>query len=171
MSFIIIQLIEYFIWKNIKNPYYNSFYTKIAGFIFLLQPVISLMILKDKPLRNILLSFYLIVAIPYCIYKLFTKKIHSTVSPLGHIQFHLFADTISIIFGLWIFVFLFSFLYEGYYEGFLFGAGTLFLMTYTYIKDNSVGSMWCWIVNTAMMYYAFLLLFYLPFFEKGKLCL
>ena len=34
-----------------------------------------------------------------------------------------------------------------------------------FYKDKSVGSMWCWIVNAGMLYYAAYLLFYLPFFK------
>ena len=130
------------------------------------------MILKEVTVRNTLLACYLTLFIPFVAYTVFTQKIYASVSPLGHIQYHLLFNEIIPVFIIWVFFFLFTFFYEKYYYGFfLFGMGTLFLMTYTYIKDNSVGSMWCWVVNTIMMYYAFLLLFYLPFFEKGKLCL
>ena len=171
MSFIIIQLIEYFIWKNIKNPYYNSVFTIIAGFVFLIQPICSLMILSDKTLRNRLIICYLILAIPFAIYTLSSKRMYASVSPLGHIHYHLLFNEFIPVFTIWTCFFLFPFFYERYYYGFfLFGIGTLFLMMYTYFRDDSVGSMWCWIVNTIMIYYAFILLFYLPFFEKGKLC-
>ena len=41
-SFILMQLIEYFVWKNINNAFYNSFYSVLAVLLILFQPIASL---------------------------------------------------------------------------------------------------------------------------------
>ena len=98
-----------------------------------------------------------------------TKNINSTVSPLKHLNWNLgiFDDFVlnKITLLAWFAFFLFPLFYEGNNFGFLFGLLTLITITYNYYKDKSVGSMWCWIVNSIMVYYAGYLLFYLPFFK------
>ena len=50
----LIQFIEYFIWKNLKNKY-NPFFTKILFVTIYLQPIASLMLLSNLTIRNALL--------------------------------------------------------------------------------------------------------------------
>jgi hypothetical protein len=66
---------------------------------------------------------------------------------------------------VWFTFFLFPLFYEGNNFGFLFGLLTFITIMYNYYKDETAGSMWCWIVNSIMVYYAGYLLFYLPFFK------
>lgn len=50
-SFILIQLIEYFIWKNLNNSFYNWFFSVIASFILfynLSHPFLLLTIFKSE---------------------------------------------------------------------------------------------------------------------------
>ena len=54
-SFVFMQLIEFFIWKNINNKFYNNAFSIIATLLLLLQPIASIMILSNIQLRNILL--------------------------------------------------------------------------------------------------------------------
>ena len=68
------------------------------------------------------------------------------------------------------FFFLFSFSYEKQWFGVIFGLVTLFITVINYKNDNTVGSMWCWSVNSMMIYYAIYLLIYLPFLEKMNIC-
>ena len=171
LSFFFMQFFEYFIWKNINNSYYNSLYTKMAGALLLIQPIVTLMLLNNRDLKNTLIFIYCFIAIPFAIYRFAKKRMYSTVSPLGHLSWHMFTTKNEYyIFYCWLFFFLFSFFYNKSYYAFLFGIITLMIITYNYNKDQSVGSMWCWVVNSVMIYYAFYLLIYLPFLEKNKLC-
>ena len=65
---------------------------------------------------------------------------------------------------------LFSFVYEKKWFGFMFALITLFISFLNYRKDNTMWSMWCWSVNSMMIYYAIYLLIYLPFLEKNDIC-
>uniref|UniRef100_A0A6C0HY37 Uncharacterized protein n=1 Tax=viral metagenome TaxID=1070528 RepID=A0A6C0HY37_9ZZZZ len=170
ISFIFIQLVEYFIWSNIKNPYYNNVFSIVAQLILLVQPIVSLMLLNDYTIRKWMLSIYLLGMIPFAIYQFCTIHLYSSVTQDGHLKWHLFAPNTPIVFFIWLFFFLFSIFYNGNYFGFLFGLITLIITTYNYSQDQSVSSMWCWIVNSVMIYYAAYLILYLPFCEKKKLC-
>jgi hypothetical protein len=163
------QLIEYFIWKNINNKMYNHIFSVIAVLLLLVQPMASLMILTDTYLRNILLLIYLVLAIPYSIYKFSTENVHSVVSKSGHLKW-MFLNLSPLDLMAWMFFFLFSLFYEKKWIGILFGVFTLIMSYFNYSRDQTVGSMWCWSVNSAMIYYAFYLLLYLPFMEKSKIC-
>lgn len=168
-SFISIQLIEFFIWKNIDNKYYNNIFSLAALTVFIIQPMISMMIMSNIPLRNILLLLYALLAIPYSFYKISTNHIHSVVSENGHLRWH-FLEMPPFFWSVWIFFFLFSFVYEKKWFGLIFGLVTLIIAIVNYKYGNTMGSMWCWSVNSIMIYYAAYLLIFLPFLERASIC-
>jgi len=168
-SFIFMQLIECFIWRNINNKFYNNIFSTMAASLIIFQPIASLMLLSNVSLRNTLLSIYIVSGVPYFIYKVLTKTMHSTVSKDGHLNW-LFFNQEPVIFIVWLFFFLFSLFYERKWPGFLFGFLSMCVFYYNYVKKHTFGSMWCWFVNSIMIYYAFYLLLYLPFCEKKELC-
>ena len=167
ISFILMQLIEYFIWKNINNPFYNKFYSICASLLLIIQPIISIMIINNSVIKKYMLITYLILTIPFTIYRYFLKNIISTVTKQKHLRWNfLLYENEDIYFVIWLFFFLFSFFYNKTYFGFFFGLILLLIIVYNYYKDKSIGSMWCWSVNLIMLYYATYLLIYLPFILK-----
>lgn len=127
------------------------------------------MILQKTQLRNLLLFVYLLGAIPFSIYQFSTRRIHTTVSKSGHLIWNYFnAYVITWIF--WLFFLLFSFFYQKNAGAAIIALITLLIAFFNYRKDNSVGSMWCWGINSIMIYYAAYLLIYLPFLEKNSVC-
>lgn len=169
VSFILMQLIEYFIWRNVNDPIYNNLFSIMATLLLIMQPIASAMLITNNTVRTNILSLYLVLTIPLTIYRLFTKKINSTVSPLNHLKwnFILYENSIieKIFFLVWFIFFLFPLFYEGKTLGLLFGLLTFIIILYNYYKDKTVGSMWCWVVNSLMLYYAGYLLLYLPFYK------
>jgi hypothetical protein len=168
-SFVFMQLIEFFIWKNINNKFYNNIFSIAATLLLIIQPIISIMILSNIQLRNMLLILYLSLATPFSIYKFSTKNIHSVISESGHLRWKFF-DTTPIIWFVWLFFFMFSFIYEKKWFGIIFGIVALLITFINYKRDHTMWSMWCWIVNSIMIYYAIYLLIYLPFLEKSNIC-
>jgi len=168
-SFVFMQLIEFFIWRNINNKFYNNIFSIFAVLLLIIQPIASIMIITNIQLRNLLLISYLLLVIPFSIYKFSTNHIHSVVSEGGHLIWNFF-NIPPILWIVWLFFFLFSFFYEKKWFGIIFGLITLFIAVINYKNDNTMGSMWCWSVNSIMIYYAIYLLLYLPFLEKTKVC-
>lgn len=169
ISFILMQLIEYFIWANINIPTLNNFFTILATLLLLLQPIATNLLITNKKVQQSMLFIYLLLMVPFVSYRFMTRKIHSTVSKLGHLKWNMLIDNknpldaIAMLF--WFIFFLFPLFYEKKIYGFLFGLITLLIIGYNYYKDKTIGSMWCWVVNSVMLYYAGYLLFYLPFFR------
>jgi hypothetical protein len=168
-SVILMQIIEFFIWKNINNPYYNQVFSTIGVILLIMQPIASIMILPNEKLRNLLLISYSLIAIPYSIYNFMHKRMHSTVSPTGHLHWKFF-HTNAVVWFVWLFFFLFSLIYERKLVPVIFACIALFISYLNYKNGNTVGSMWCWVVNSLMIYYAVYLLIYLPFSERGDIC-
>lgn len=166
ISFICMQLIEFFIWRNINNTFYNHIFSTIAAILLFIQPIISLMLLPNISLRNNLLVMYSVFFIPYFTYKYITNNMKTKISNKGHLAW-LFFDTNILLFFAWLLFFLFSFFYTRRIHGLIFGLVLFFISYYNYREDKTIGSMWCWIVNSIMLFYAFYLLLYLPFCEKA----
>ena len=129
VSFISMQLIEFFIWRNIDNKFYNHIFSTMAAMLLFIQPLISLMLLPNIPLRTNLLSAYSALFIPYFTYKYITNNMKSQISNKGHL--------------VWLFFFLFSFYYTRSIRTIIFGIVLLVISGYNYYKDKSIGSMWC----------------------------
>ena len=168
-SFIIMQLIECFIWRNINDPFYNKVFSILAALVLIIQPFVSLMMISDNIIRNTLVTTYLAGAIPYSIYKFSTNNINSVVSNKGHLKWNFFKQPF-IIFLIWMFFFSFGLFYEGYFYGLLFGMITIFTIGYNFYADKTLGSTWCWTINSIFIYYLCYLLFYLPYFEHKSVC-
>jgi hypothetical protein len=165
---ILMQLVEYFIWTNINNIFYNKLFTFLAMIIIFFQPITTIMNINDNKTKQMLLICYLCLTIPFGLIN-YNKNVYSTISPNKHLNWNLinhenkFSKIIQIV---WVFFFLFPLFYEGQQFGFLFGILTLLIISYNYMNDNTIESMWCWIVNSVMIYYAGYLLFYLPYVLK-----
>jgi len=168
-SFIFMQLIEFFIWRNINNKFYNNVFSIMATLLIFIQPVFSIMIIRNIQMRNILLILYLLLAIPFSIYKYLTINIHSVISESGHLRWNFFEFTPFILI-IWLFFLLIGLIYEKKWVGVGIGVILACISYYNYKNDNTIESMWCWLVNSIMFYYAFYLLFYLPFYDKKNIC-
>jgi hypothetical protein len=169
LSFIFMQLIEFFIWRNINNHFYNNIFSILATCLLVSQPAFSIMMLSNIQIRNVLIAIYLVLSIPYTIYKLFTKEVKSVVGKDGHLNW-IFMDVPLIVLAAWFAFFLFSFIYDKKWVSIFFGMITLFISYINYKNNNTMWSMWCWAVNSIMIYYAFYLLVLLPFYEKSTVC-
>ena len=131
MSFILMQLIEFFIWRNVNNPLYNKIFTIMATLLLLVQPIATNMLFptKYKSLQKSMLYIYLILMVPFATYKFLTMNINSNVSKLGHLQWNmlLYNNTIeaNVMMSIWLFFFLFPLFYQEKKYGLIFGCLTL----------------------------------------------
>lgn len=162
MSFFTMQLIEFFIWRNIHNEY-NHVFSVLGTLLLLLQPIASLMLLENKSLRNKMLLIYSIPAFSYFMYGY--KNIHTTISRTGHLKWE-WLKSKPLLF-VWMLFLFFSLVIQKYYVSLLYTLFLLFITVYSYAKDKSFGSLWCWSVNSFMLFYGIKLLFILPYYEHG----
>lgn len=174
LSIILMQLIEYFIWKHMNSRIANQWFS-ILGFILILsQPCFSLMTIPidQTTLRNKLLIVYALCCIVF-LYLVFTQRLlefRTNVACNGHLQWHwlrpLNSDIGRLFLLVWICFFLYPHIVAGRKNFTICAIITLLLSIYTFNKYNTWGSMWCWIANIMMLSFAFELLILLPFQEK-----
>jgi hypothetical protein len=163
LSFASMQLIEYFLWKNINNKKAVQTISVWGQLLILLQPVASLLMLKNEGLKAVMLLAYVI---PFGLLFLTSTKKYTTTVRNGHLHWDWMPFTVFTECA-WLFFLFFSFVVNGYYPYFL-AALALFVLSYwSYHKNGTMGSLWCWSINLFMFYFAVQLLIVLPFQEHG----
>lgn len=169
ISFITMQLIEFFLWRNIDNKKINNLLSIIGSLLLLIQPIASLLMLKDDSLKYKLIGLYSIIGFPYFIYYNYYNKINTEVSKLGHLKWNWREKTgiNTVLYILWFVTLFFSLVMNKNYHGLIYVLFLLVITFYSFIQDGSEGSLWCWSINLVMIYFAFNLLIWLPFKEHG----
>ena len=132
-----IQLAEYFIWKDLNNVYASMF----ALLIILLEPVMSINLLKSTELRNKLWLIYGVLVAGV----LMSKKIDFTneVGKDGHLLWR-WLDFGNFFIFIWMSMLLGPMLLAGYYKVFALAVITVLYSLNNYIRYGTWTSMWCW---------------------------
>lgn len=169
ISFISMQLIEFFIWRNLKDKTLNNMFSTLGAFLLIIQPIASLMLLKNNILRWKMIALYSIPAFTYFIYLLNYYNFYSEVSQNGHLKWHwsIPNNKITFPFIFYLYFLLFSVYVNKHYFLMMLALFLLLTSYYLYKRDDTVNSMWCWSVNALMLYFAIKLLILLPFKEHG----
>lgn len=169
VSFIVMQLIEFFLWRNLKNRRMNNLFSIFGAIVVLVQPIASLLLLKDDALKYKLIVPYSIIAFIFIVQQINDHEFYTTVSKNGHLVWY-WNYSNKFLYLLWILLLLFSIFMNGYYSLLVYTVFLILITYYTFDKDGTAGSLWCWVLNSVMIYYAANLLLYLPFKEHG-ICL
>ena len=169
LSFITMQLIEFFIWRNLYNKKLNNLLSILGALLLVIQPIASLLMLKDESLKYKLIILYSLFAFPFLIYQNYDHEMTTVVSKSGHLEWKWndLTGYKQIIYFLWLIVLYFSLIVNKNYIALIYVTILLAISYYSYVKDGSAGSLWCWSINSLMIYYAFNLLIWLPFKEHG----
>lgn len=163
MSFITMQLYEYLLWKYLNNKFINHIVSILGLLLISIQPIASLTMLNNIYLRNKLIGVYFIPTFIYILYQIKTKHIYTSISKLGHLKWNWTYNS-SKLYSILIYIFYLFFLYislfiNKYYFGIIISLPLFIIMYYLYYTDGSAGSLWCWSINTVMVYY-FIKLFF-----------
>jgi len=174
LSVISMQLIEYFLWRNLKNKSVNESLSKLSSFLFILQPLFLMLLIPILKIRNTMLVFYLLFMAFYLTYKKIFSPIifHTSIAKNGHLS--------------WEFVnhkgyeYIFTFIYLLFYISTAFLVNnfliTLFLIPsfilslFFYFRDGTFGTMWCWITNLFLLYFLVDILIVKPYYDYNGLC-
>jgi hypothetical protein len=171
LSIILMQLIEFFLWRNINNRLYNKVFSILGVLLLTSQPIMSLNLIEDSIKRNILIKIYSIPAIIHFIYNINTHNINTTISKKNHLKWN-WQNTNILYSSLTVLYYLFfltiPFYFNKNYITLVFGCVTFFTSLYLYKKDGSFGSIWCYFANLLTFYYSFLILIYLPFIKSNN---
>ena len=168
MSFISMQFFEFLLWRNLKNRDWNYWISMAGSFLLLIQPIASLMLLKDVNLRKTMLLCYSIPAGLAFFYNVVGNDFSTTVSKCGHLKWNWLAKKSNLSYlryAFYLFFMLYSFYVNKQFVSILFALLLFAISYYSYYKHGSAGSLWCWIVNIVMIYYLCKICLVLPYQE------
>jgi hypothetical protein len=147
ISFISMQLVEYFTWKYLNNKKINTLLSKIALFLIFIQPILSLQIYygpKDKSLILKLQLIYIVFMTSVLSYYPIDFSMYREKN--GHLAWNWlkFPFFVSVI---WTAFQIGFFFYKKDYAIFFINFIIVAIVYYNYHKTNTWGSLWCWIAN------------------------
>jgi len=153
-SFIIIQLIEYFIWTK---TFSNRLLSQIAFIIIYFQPILNIIkIEKNKKLIPYLLVAYItfIIILYTAFIPLNTINYSSVPSKNGHLSWNWLDINIYIIF-IWYAFLSIRWIIDKMYPTLIFVTIFLIITIILYKDTNTFGSIWCWACNIISFYLIF----------------
>ena len=168
-----VQLIEHFLWKNLKNPRLNAFYSKILAFVVALQPLLLVLMIPYQQLRWGMLAALAACAVFFFALKKGPIPFHTSVAKNGHLSW----DWINFKgFSLPLFALLFYGVSTLAIDKFAFSlfilaiVGVSAVNYFKYTTYQTVGSMWCWSSNFFLLAMIVNILLVKPYQEYCALC-
>jgi len=145
-SFSFMQFIEYMLWKNLNNTAQNRLWSQIASFNIIIQPFVSINLIKNSNLKMGFFIFYLLQIIAGSLsYDFKSDNVKTTVGKNKHLSWD-WLNTNMIGLAIWSFFFFAPLFIEKYYVFGFIGIITLLSSLYFY-DQKTFGSMWCWSAN------------------------
>jgi hypothetical protein len=146
LSFISMQLLEYFTWNNLNDKKMNTFLSQIGLFLIFLQPIFFAISCKkvENKLKMTIIAFYLMFSL-FCILY-FPIDFSMNKAENGHLAWNWLSFP-TIIILLWLSFTFGLYLYQKQYLKFGVYLIIVLAIYYTYYKTNTWGSLWCWIAN------------------------
>ena len=171
----IMQLIEYFLWGNLKNNKMNELLSKIASFVVTIQPPTIMLMIQNTQIKNILLLIYIVFLIFYFEFKrnYYPIHFHTYIGKNGHLQWDWLNSSgydNKILLFISLLFYVIPLLFINNTEITLMVLLSLFISIFFYFKDNTFTSMWCWLTNLFLLYFIVSILIIKPFYEYNGLC-
>jgi hypothetical protein len=146
LSFISIQLVEYFTWANLNDKKINTFLSKIGLFLIFIQPIFSTLSCDiDNKLKTWIIALYLVFSI-FCYLVYFPIDFSMNKAQNGHLAWNWLNFPI-ILNCIWLSFVIGVILYQKKYLKFCVYLIVVLAIYYTYYKTKTWGSLWCWFAN------------------------
>ena len=147
------QLVEYFLWKNMDNPQQLELWSKIGSIVIVSQPLFLMNMMKDSKLKLQLMAVYLAVVVGW--FALKTKRFETRVGANGHLVWDWFpaSSTWAI---LWVVSWFTPLILSQNYKLLFLSLAGFIPSVYYYLKYNTWGTMWCWISVFVWIAYMFM---------------
>jgi hypothetical protein len=173
-AFVTMQLIEYFLWKSIKNhdAISNSFYSKLGLLLIFIQPLASIMLISSNTIRYGLGVAYCVATLLFILLKMLYKPFifKTFIGPNKHLAWKWLEmkGTWQIYVYFWFFCLSASAFTERSSKIPYAISVASFLYFYTMYKDSlTFGSLWCHAINLIIIAVLITYLFVLPIALHG----
>lgn len=153
MSFVSIQLIEYFTWVNINNRDAIALLSKLGLGLVLVQPALIHTFVLPQNIFHIFLAVYAVfLTLTLTVWhpiKDIIFLMHKAAN--GHLAWDWLKIPDILVVG-WMCFFIWPLLYSKYYIYSAIMIASAAIIFATYKTSNTWGSMWCWIANVCSIY-------------------
>jgi hypothetical protein len=167
------QLIEFFLWKHLKNKSINSWLSFLACCIVNLQVITIILMIPNLYIRyTFLFCIFLFYIINRIVNNIYPSNWSTTIGKNGHLSWEWMNYTgYSNIFNfLFLLFYVVSLLFIGSNVLSLFFIFFLCISIFYYYKYKTFGTIWCWSVNLIFLYFIINILLVQPFYEYNGLC-
>ena len=169
------QLIEFFLWRNLKNKNINHQLTSLGSFIIAFQQLTLILMMPNVNTKyGTLLLFGVLIFITYRIYKFLNNSNDELtyVEQNGHLFWGWLNckgyEKILIIPFLSLYILPLISINNNLLSFFL--ISSLVISLFFYYKHNTFGTMWCWSSNLFLLFFIINILIIQPFYEYNSLC-
>lgn len=159
-TIVLMQLFEFIIWSSLKNKRVRFITSILAASLLLLQPIASILTLYPNQIMYNLLYVYCILMFLNIVHiGLYQKEPLDTFFDMypgknGHLVWNWIKKDESTIVSIIIYTFflIIPLIISKRWSYMIFGMVTLMVSLITFGKENTWGSMWCWLVNLSIIY-------------------
>lgn len=149
--FSMVQLAEYFIWKNLNRPQLNALASKFLFLILIAEPYAAINIIEDSKTRQYMFAVYtafLVLCMPFT---LTSVNWLSKPGENGHLQW-LWATKNNYVLAVWTLFLILPLIISKRYVGFMFAVVSVCVSIYFFWQYDTAGTMWCWIATVLWVY-------------------
>lgn len=146
--FFLMQLIEFFLWRNIDDTYWNRFFSLMAFSLLAIQPLAITLIISNDVFRMWFLGLYAIY-VSLTLYVHFSEKdkidYSVNIANNGHLTWNWVVnyEKIYYIYHIFFAILIIEKEYVAFFIIFL----TNFYSFINYHQHETFSSMWCWTAN------------------------
>jgi hypothetical protein len=159
-TIVCMQLFEFIIWSFLDNKRIRFITSLAAASLLVLQPIASILILYPKPITyKLLYTYILLITITHIyLWSKWDKPLNELYDMYpgknGHLVWNwLQTNHSTLIYLLIYFIFLFTPLIISKNWSFIvYGLISLVVSMYSFWREGTWGSMWCWLVNLSIIF-------------------
>ena len=152
-----IQLVEFFLWNNLDHFARNTFFSKIAAWLIIVQQVSLMMMIPTSAIRSNMLLVYALYMLVYSFYRTQYNpiKFHTHVGANGHLSWEWMNykgyENIWLVVGLLFYIVPVLLIRNVTLIALV--IPMLLASLFFYFKYDTFGSMWCWWSNLLFVYF------------------
>ena len=136
------QLVEYFLWKNLNVPEANRLWSGVGVALLFAQPLISATLLKADTRNKVWIAYVTAAAVYFSTRKV---DISTEVGRNGHLKWNWITSFKSPWALAWLAMLVGPMLVSGHEPAAIFIVATYLVSAYFNDKYGTAGSYWCWI--------------------------
>lgn len=151
MCFTTMQLAEYFIWKNIDVPYWNTVASWFGLTVLFLEVIFGISLMKSSWLKWSILGAYLLFSA--VVWYFFVSKPYTVRANNGHLSWHWLKSQYYLwITAIWVLFFISPLFLSGSILLGTVAVATLLISIAFFYNTGAISSMWCWIANISWLF-------------------